>query len=409
MVEEKNIIQKIKKKRGRKPKNKTIGEENTPVIQVAKKKRGRKPKNKTVELENTVISISETIVPKKKRGRKPKIKNKDETVDEVVNQVETSNIVIPKKKRGRKPKVKTNTIITGSEVLVPKKKRGRKPRGGKIVELKKKTNNENEKVQVNCILHLKCSTKDIDQISNSIKLDKKYNMIEPFILNKCKNNAIQYDEIKNDYKENDKNMNDCIDESNVDLKKIYSKLRKLRYNLHKNDMMDKKSDCFWCTYGFSNPPIYIPKRNRNKMVEVYGCFCSPECAVSYLKNEPIDTATRWERYSLLNNIYCKIYNYEKNIKPAPNPYYTLDKYYGNLTIQEYRKLLMNDRLLLVVDKPLTKLMPELYEESHENPQIYNDILNTSSNNNKHKYRLQRKNKKETKKNIMQTKFNINNI
>ena len=41
---------------------------------------------------------------------------------------------------------------------------------------------------------------------------------------------------------------------NIDLKVIWSKLRKLRYNLHKNDMMDKKSDCFWCTYGFSNPP-----------------------------------------------------------------------------------------------------------------------------------------------------------
>ena len=53
----------------------------------------------------------------------------------------------------------------------------------------------------------------------------------------------------------------------------------------------------------------------------------------------------WERYALLNNIYGKVYNYETNIKPAPSPFYTLDKYYGNLTIQEYRKLLKNDTLL----------------------------------------------------------------
>jgi hypothetical protein len=387
MVADKNIIQKIKKKRGRKPKNKTT----TPLIENAEtsdkvtvpKKRGRKPKNKVVDVTNTILPGNEPIVPKKKRGRKPK------------------NATV-------------NAVISGSlssDNKVPKKKRGRKPRGGKIVELKKKTINENEKIQVNCILHLKCSTKDIDELSNSIKLDDKFNIVEPFILNKCKDKTIQYDEIKNDYKEISEMGNGYSEEDNgdgVNLKKIWSKLRKLRYNLHKNDMMDKKSDCFWCTYGFSNPPIYIPKRNRNKTVEVYGCFCSPECAVSYLKNEPIDTATRWERYSLLNNIYCKIYNYNKNIKPAPNPYYTLEKYYGNLSIQEYRKLLMNDRLLLVVDKPLTKLMPELYEESHENPQIYNDILNTSSSN-KSKYRLQRKTKKETKKNIMQNKFNINKI
>ena len=309
-----------------------------------------------------------------------------------------------KKKRGRKPK---NKVLKTQEVKV-KKKRGRKPRGGKIVELKKKSI-ENEKIQMNCILHLKCSAKDIDEISNNIKMNNKFEIVEPFILNKCKNKNIQFDEIKNNYVEkidNYKEDPNNDDKENIDLKVIWSKLRKLRYNLHKNDMMDKKSDCFWCTYGFSNPPIYIPRRTRNKSIEVYGCFCSPECAVSYLKNEPIDTATRWERYALLNNIYGKIYNYEKNIKPAPNPYYTLDKYYGNLSIQEYRKLLLNDRLLLVVDKPLTKLMPELYEESHENPKIWNDINSSNMLKNKNEYRLQRKKKQETKKNIVSSNFNV---
>ena len=34
--------------------------------------------------------------------------------------------------------------------------------------------------------------------------------------------------------------------------------------------------------------------------------------------------------------------------------------YGNLTIQEYRKLLKSERLLLIVDKPLTRILPELH-------------------------------------------------
>ena len=52
-------------------------------------------------------------------------------------------------------------------------------------------------------------------------------------------------------------------------------------------------------------------------------------------------------------------------------------------------------------------MPELYEESHENPLIYNDILNNNtSTNKKKKYRLQRKNKKVSKKNIMSANFNM---
>ena len=90
--------------------------------------------------------------------------------------------------------------------------------------------------------------------------------------------------------------------------------------------------------------LFLDQRKGNN--EVYGCFCSPECACSYLKNEQIDDSTRWERYNMLNNLYGKIYNYEKNIKPAPSPYYTLDKYYGNLTIEEYRKLLKNERLMM---------------------------------------------------------------
>jgi hypothetical protein len=36
----------------------------------------------------------------------------------------------------------------------------------------------------------------------------------------------------------------------------------------------------------------------------------------------------------MNHIYSKIYDYTKNIKPAPDPHYMLDKFYGNLTIQE---------------------------------------------------------------------------
>ena len=63
----------------------------------------------------------------------------------------------------------------------------------------------------------------------------------------------------------------------------------------------------------------------------------------------------------------------KNIKPAPDPHYTLDKYYGNLSIQEYRKLLSKERIYMIVDKPMTKVLPELYEENNEIPNVYNNI------------------------------------
>ena len=93
---------------------------------------------------------------------------------------------------------------------------------------------------------------------------------------------------------------------------------------------------------------------------------------------------RFERYHLLNHLYCKIYNYNKNIKPAPDPYYTLEKYYGNLTIEEYRKLLKYERLLLVVDKPLTRTLPELHEENDD------FVLNNKSIPSGNTFKLRRK-------------------
>ena len=117
---------------------------------------------------------------------------------------------------------------------------------------------------------------------------------------------------------------------------------------------------------------------RKESLEVYGCFCSPECAVAYLNKENIDSSTRWERYALLNNLYGKTLNYEKSIKPSPDPFYTLEKYYGNLSIFEYRKLLTNNHILLIINKPLTKILPELHEEKADhkiNCQSFHSIKN----------------------------------
>ena len=187
--------------------------------------------------------------------------------------------------------------------------------------------------------------------------------------------------------------------STDDMKVIWDKLKELTYHLHTNNISDKKSACFWCTCDFDNPSIFIPKHELNHTYYCYGCFCSPECATAFLFKESIDTSTRFERYHLLNHIYCKIYDYKKNIKPAPDPFYTLNKYYGNLSIQEYRRLLKNERLLLVVDKPLSRTLPELHEDNDDF--IYNGKNIPSST----KFKLRRKNK-QSKTDILSDTFNL---
>lgn len=277
------------------------------------------------------------------------------------------------KKRGRKPKNcvenislnKTDNEIAKLDGDDKPKKRGRKPKGGKIVP-----NNHLSIPTVvekpNVILHLKCSINDInkDNINN--------NNIESFNFN---DSALSYNEIKSkkyidqsklNIKDNDSEDNENVsDNVKQDSKIISSKLKQLQHNLHLNNCSDKKSACFWCTCDFDTSPIFIPKYFIRESYHVYGCFCSPECAAAFLMNENIDSSVRFERYYLLNFIYCKIYDYKKNIKPAPNPQHTLDKYYGNLTIQEYRSLFKNERLFLIVEKPLTRIMPELHEDNDD--------------------------------------------
>ena len=168
------------------------------------------------------------------------------------------------------------------------------------------------------------------------------------------------------YLHNNNNIEDKQDyEDRVNIKDINIKLKKLKINFYKNTLTDKKSACFWCTYDYDNFTCYIPKYEIDGNIHGYGSFCRPECAVAYLMKENIDDSTKFERYHLLNQVYSKIYNYSKNIKPSPNPYYLLDKFYGNLSIQEYRKLLKTEHLLLVIDKPLTRILPELHEDNED--------------------------------------------
>ena len=240
------------------------------------------------------------------------------------------------------------------------KKRGRKPKGGKIV--KNETKDLNHMIEKkNVILHLKCKLSDIHQ--SSFQDINTYNpdvcIVEPF------SEENNYEIIKEQEIPDDKKDMKCDKQKKI----IYNKLGELEKNLNTNNI-HKKSACFWCTCDFDSPTVHIPSLLYKEKYNVYGCFCSPECGASFLFNEHIDDNTKFERYQLLNYLYGKIYNYEKNIKLAPNPYYTLDKFYGNLDIQEYRQLLTYERLILVMDKPLTKIYPELHEDNNEFETLY---------------------------------------
>jgi len=372
-------------------------------INVVAKKRGRKSKKELEEIAqqhqiskydmqnniNVVIEDSDKD-------------NSIEQIDDLLNADESSvdNEII-------------QTISEENEVTEDKplpKKRGRKPKGGKIIQQVVSLDN-NKEIKPNVILHLKCSIKDLQTnslLGNDIQsynfssvTQLSYDILNDNNINSKKSEQFSARQENIIEEENDYDEDEVKSTKENDIRDIWKKLNILEHNLHTNNICDKKSACFWCTCEFDNPPVYIPKHYIKNAYDVYGCFCSPECATAYLMEEHIDSSSKFERYHLINNIYAKIYDYKKNIKPAPNPYYMLDKYYGNLSIQEYRSLLRNERLFLVVDKPLTRVLPELHEDNDDFI-INNKII--PSNTYQIKKKLQ---KKQTKNNILSERFGLN--
>jgi hypothetical protein len=369
----------IIKKRGRKSK-KDLENKNTTTI------------NYNNSNENIIVNIDEDL------------KTTASLVDEFLN----SN----NKNEFEDYTTETNCILMTDNNSIndnkqPAKKRGRKPKGGKIIQQNLLLTDAKEN-RPNVILHLKCFFKDLNDNKlfssdldtfNFSNANLSYNVINKPDINNSLNQVSKIDE-EIDYDSEYDDVKDYNLNKNNDIREIWKKLKVLEQDLHLNNVSNKKCACFHDTCDFDNPPIYIPKYFMNETYHVYGCFCSPECAVAYLMKEPIDTSTKFERYYLLNHIYCKIFEYNKNIKPAADPFYMLEKFYGNLTIQEYRALLRNERLFLVVDKPLTRIMPELHEDNDDFI-INNKII--PSNTYQIKKRMQ---KKQTKNNILNEHFGI---
>ena len=67
--------------------------------------------------------------------------------------------------------------------------------------------------------------------------------------------------------------------------------------------------------------------------------------------------------------------------------------------QVERKQIQNERLLLIVDKPLTRILPELHEDNDE------FVLNNTSIPSANKFKLRRK-PKQSKAAVLAENFNI---
>lgn len=248
-----------------------------------KLKRGRKSKKELLELQNTSTTVINDFVYSQQ--------NDDQTATDVT---EFCNDKIEEQ-------------VSDEINKTQGKKRGRKPKGGKIVKMYNNLYN-NEETCSNIILHLKCSLKDLElnELNTNIESYKfkasKTNLNYESIDNN-KNN-LQNADIEN-ITENKQDNEEIYNTKESEQKELFKKLKELEHNLHTNNISDKKSSCFWCTYDFDNPSIYIPKYLLKDTYHVYGCFCSPECAVAFLMEENIDCSTKFEKVLFIKSYIFK--------------------------------------------------------------------------------------------------------
>ena len=347
---------------------------------------------------------------KKKRGRKPKVKDADDY--EVVEKVQ--------KKRGRKPKVKD----VNEEEKKPKK-RGRKPKEKiySVKELQKSFFDEHKSETL--IIHLPIKTSDINDNNNpkpSNNEKNDYLLFEDNIVNTPKNefnnddmlptqlNFLEIENKKNStnsdfFFDTDKNdvsdklsapinvsnnsdkivdkSSEVVDDDSKNNRVIKKNLKNILYEFinANNDKVWPESTnihCWWCCHKFEGIPCALPEFYKKDKFYVNGCFCSFNCTASYNFSKNDDAM--WERYSLLNLMYKKMYkkNFVK-INLAP-PRETLKMFGGYLSIEEFREYsIKNDKTFQVINPPLISIIPKIEENINisKNAKNNNQSINES--------------------------------
>jgi hypothetical protein len=317
------------------------------------------------EIENEQI--------KKKRGRKCKPKDESSISEKV------------QKKRGRKPKVKSNEV---DDEKIPKK-RGRKPKEKiySVKELPKTFFEENK--QEPLILHLPITSYDktnnnpepnsndvlgysiYDNLSNNnftMDLNDSSSNILPTQMNFMdfnNKNVFKNNEIMNDIKENDNSKKDNIEDDYKINRVVKKNLKNIMYefiNANNDKVWPETTSiyCWWCCHPFNWMPCALPEYYKKDKFYVNGCFCSFNCTASYNFSKCDDDI--WERYSLLNLMYKKLYN-TKFIKVNLAPPREILKIFGGyMTIDEFREnSLKNEKVFTVINPPLISIIPKIEE------------------------------------------------
>lgn len=248
-----------------------------------------------------------------------------------------------KKKRGRKPKDTEDVQRPPVETVdsAEKKKRGRKPKS--VYNVSETVSNAPTSLSddENVIVRLQVNDNDSECECSSDNQPCAYNNDEY-------SNMHGYEASENDTEAPTQHL------------KIVDVLKDFEQKNKNNEWPSNTSiACYWCCHKFNNAPFGIPVSYNNGQFDVFGCFCSLECAAAYnfKVNNSIDEV--WERYNLINLLSRRV-GHGKLIKPAPDKM-TLKMFGGFMDIDTFRNYSNAHKVINVNFPPMTSLTQQIEE------------------------------------------------
>ena len=408
------VTEPVKSKVAEPVKSKVTEPVKSKVAEPVKSNVAEPVKSKVAEPVNSKVAepvFSTDLLPiKKKRGRKP---NPKKTTDEVK---------IPKK-RGRKPKEifkpsETTHINTTEEAI--------------ILHLNIKNNSTNLNVEdqfiqynpninipepfipedLNSAFYIKNIPKSKSFENNYIEENYHSTMNKNVYKNVYKHEDIvtptnedipHNDVLTRESKSKSKNINIAIEDlhsPNIYNNDIVAKYNKKNIEFSESILSDKNKcvsiftdfsdankhniwpsktniDCLWCCFSFDTTPYGIPIRKVKDTYQMFGNFCTAECAAAYIfEMNYLNETEKMESYSMLNGIYKS--SNTNGIKFAPSKL-CLKKFGGRLTIEQFRNIVSsNKKDMTLIIPPLISIIPNIEETNISNNL---DNINMSNLNN----------------------------
>jgi hypothetical protein len=316
--------------------------EDTPNIPL-KKKRGRKPKEVKVEVINKkVINIIDSL--------------KLHSPNDIENDTNVSN-------NGNDNIQPIENAIDEQQTETPKKgKRGRKP---KYVYASYNVANQDEQNNMSSIsddenVIVRLNINDIELCDDYMKNDE-----HPYAYNHDTYKLISNvaDSIDDKETQQVSSTHDTpTNFTNNQGSKVVNILQDFEEkNKHNEWPLNTSISCYWCCHRFDNSPYGIPINYVNERFEVFGCFCSLECATAYNFHETTNVDEMWERYNLINLLSRRL-QLGNLVKCAP-PRLSLKIFGGHMDIGQFRSFTKkeNHKFINVNFPPMTSITQQLEE------------------------------------------------